>query len=210
MATTPKLTLYLTFSFFFFNDTATTEIYTLSLHDALPIYLLLERDQVVLGALGLARELGELGGEAVCLRREGVAAADERERGGVVVVLDRDVELAAHAVELGRLARELLGELAPHVEDAGGRVPELPVLRHALLDRRLVDRVGVAMLAPPDPAREDAAQQVRESRDDVHDDLLQWGSLVASSALMPSSRIFCCRFWRCMPISSAALVMLPP
>src|SRR2546429_5637070 len=26
------------FTFFFFNDTATTEIYTLSLHDALPIY----------------------------------------------------------------------------------------------------------------------------------------------------------------------------
>src|SRR5438309_4697731 len=28
----------LSFSFFFFNDTATTEIYTLSLHDALPIF----------------------------------------------------------------------------------------------------------------------------------------------------------------------------
>src|SRR2546429_4279457 len=28
---------YLCFFFFFFNDTATTEIYTLSLHDALPI-----------------------------------------------------------------------------------------------------------------------------------------------------------------------------
>src|SRR5437660_2097964 len=28
-------------SFFFFNDTATTEIYTLSLHDALPISVLL-------------------------------------------------------------------------------------------------------------------------------------------------------------------------
>src|SRR5258708_20704951 len=27
--------------FFFFNDTATTEIYTLSLHDALPIYRLI-------------------------------------------------------------------------------------------------------------------------------------------------------------------------
>src|SRR2546421_12500811 len=27
----------LVFTFFFFNDTATTEIYTLSLHDALPI-----------------------------------------------------------------------------------------------------------------------------------------------------------------------------
>src|SRR5439155_19793238 len=32
--------------FFFFNDTATTEIYTLSLHDALPIYYLRdERDR---------------------------------------------------------------------------------------------------------------------------------------------------------------------
>src|SRR5438876_10585905 len=29
--------LHISFSFFFFNDTATTEIYTLSLHDALPI-----------------------------------------------------------------------------------------------------------------------------------------------------------------------------
>src|SRR2546427_4654073 len=28
----------MSFFFFFFNDTATTEIYTLSLHDALPIY----------------------------------------------------------------------------------------------------------------------------------------------------------------------------
>src|SRR5262245_66185670 len=30
----------LSFFLFFFNDTATTEIYTLSLHDALPIYRL--------------------------------------------------------------------------------------------------------------------------------------------------------------------------
>src|SRR3712207_9539873 len=29
--------LYFFYRFFFFNDTATTEIYTLSLHDALPI-----------------------------------------------------------------------------------------------------------------------------------------------------------------------------
>src|SRR5205085_9641728 len=29
--------LFIFFFFFFFNDTATTEIYTLSLHDALPI-----------------------------------------------------------------------------------------------------------------------------------------------------------------------------
>src|SRR5256886_12987609 len=31
------LTLFTCLFFFFFNDTATTEIYTLSLHDALPI-----------------------------------------------------------------------------------------------------------------------------------------------------------------------------
>src|SRR2546421_11802358 len=33
------LALFPSFFFFFFNDTATTEIYTLSLHDALPISL---------------------------------------------------------------------------------------------------------------------------------------------------------------------------
>src|SRR5256885_16557883 len=31
------ITVHTSFFFFFFNDTATTEIYTLSLHDALPI-----------------------------------------------------------------------------------------------------------------------------------------------------------------------------
>src|SRR2546425_9609702 len=40
------------FFFFFFNDTATTEIYTLSLHDALPIYL------------AAARRRGRRGGRA--------------------------------------------------------------------------------------------------------------------------------------------------
>src|SRR6266487_4419202 len=38
------------FFFFFFNDTATTEIYTLSLHDALPIFAL---------EIALAHELDE-------------------------------------------------------------------------------------------------------------------------------------------------------
>src|SRR2546422_8155111 len=35
-------------SFFFFNDTATTEIYTLSLHDALPIWALANNPSIVL------------------------------------------------------------------------------------------------------------------------------------------------------------------
>src|SRR2546430_13261067 len=46
------------FFFFFFNDTATTEIYTLSLHDALPIYLSPERDCKAVSASAM-----EAGGE---------------------------------------------------------------------------------------------------------------------------------------------------
>src|SRR2546430_10328912 len=38
----------LLFLFFFFNDTATTEIYTLSLHDALPISLTMAAARVTL------------------------------------------------------------------------------------------------------------------------------------------------------------------
>src|SRR5256885_15450187 len=37
--------------FFFFNDTATTEIYTLSLHDALPIYAISQRHGVPISAI---------------------------------------------------------------------------------------------------------------------------------------------------------------
>src|SRR5437764_3590892 len=50
MLTVPAY-IFLSFFFFFFNDTATTEIYTLSLHDALPIY-----ETTVLKFNRLARE----------------------------------------------------------------------------------------------------------------------------------------------------------
>src|SRR5256885_13758381 len=45
------------FLFFFFNDTATTEIYTLSLHDALPIWVVAH----MLPALEGQRQLAHLG-----------------------------------------------------------------------------------------------------------------------------------------------------
>src|SRR5258706_8765922 len=44
----PEIMLISVFYFFFFNDTATTEIYTLSLHDALPISDLALVDQAFL------------------------------------------------------------------------------------------------------------------------------------------------------------------
>src|SRR2546430_12976465 len=53
------------FFFFFFNDTATTEIYTLSLHDALPISALGALSLKTLSMArysGLVSELGSVGG----------------------------------------------------------------------------------------------------------------------------------------------------
>src|SRR5256886_17061018 len=48
--------------FFFFNDTATTEIYTLSLHDALPIVLVLAvRRRMGLEGLFSAKQQHDLG-----------------------------------------------------------------------------------------------------------------------------------------------------
>src|SRR6266567_7666708 len=49
------LLLFLFLFFFFFNDTATTEIYTLSLHDALPICSLPDHYR---GAPALVRDSG--------------------------------------------------------------------------------------------------------------------------------------------------------
>src|SRR3712207_8023042 len=50
---------------FFFNDTATTEIYTLSLHDALPIFHLPDRHLVVAAHLDLRPQLAEVLHEVV-------------------------------------------------------------------------------------------------------------------------------------------------
>src|SRR2546430_13952062 len=48
--------------FFFFNDTATTEIYTLSLHDALPISHRLSRPSVLQDARAVEAEDDQAGG----------------------------------------------------------------------------------------------------------------------------------------------------
>src|SRR5258708_24773155 len=61
--------------FFFFNDTATTEIYTLSLHDALPISV-----GGTVGADAAERTVGGLGlGRLVAARATGVITARSEE-----------------------------------------------------------------------------------------------------------------------------------
>src|SRR2546429_4490561 len=62
------------FLFFFFNDTATTEIYTLSLHDALPIYVVRVDGQVRHGP----RVLGERDARALGFGLEGLEAQDRK------------------------------------------------------------------------------------------------------------------------------------
>src|SRR3712207_7690437 len=61
------------FAFFFFNDTATTEIYTLSLHDALPIC----GGRGVTGRLYRGSFRPENGGARVCLRPPQAARSEE-------------------------------------------------------------------------------------------------------------------------------------
>src|SRR3712207_8273959 len=62
--------------FFFFNDTATTEIYTLSLHDALPILLLLEGIEAAVGiALGDGRG-GVTGAQVLQRLEQGVGGGE--------------------------------------------------------------------------------------------------------------------------------------
>src|SRR6266446_4460929 len=58
---------------FFFNDTATTEIYTLSLHDALPISVCerRQRDQAQLDRHGLGRSFAQPGWQTARVRRIG-------------------------------------------------------------------------------------------------------------------------------------------
>src|SRR2546430_1954516 len=58
----PSRFFFLALCFFFFNDTATTEIYTLSLHDALPICLDARQQRVSIvhrRRLGVAALLGD-------------------------------------------------------------------------------------------------------------------------------------------------------
>src|SRR6266498_2373800 len=67
--------LFFVFFFFFFNDTATTEIYTLSLHDALPI----SGHGGSLNHLGVeVPDIDTVDAEQTRLAETGLASVDER------------------------------------------------------------------------------------------------------------------------------------
>src|SRR2546427_55162 len=90
--------------FFFFNDTATTEIYTLSLHDALPIWM-------TLPGHGVVREMLQLPDDVAPLAplHEAMLVTDALDVIGFltpVIVLVHD-----HRFMKGRKGRHVIGEL---------------------------------------------------------------------------------------------------
>src|SRR5256885_6342493 len=65
--------------FFFFNDTATTEIYTLSLHDALPIYAVDDVEVAIgVGVAHVARVQPALGVDRTRRRLRVIPVADRK------------------------------------------------------------------------------------------------------------------------------------
>src|SRR3989440_9010198 len=139
----------LVFFFFFFNDTATTEIYTLSLHDALPISL--GPIGAALGVLlghqfdehGEELQAGPFAGEDVAAIGERFFRATFRVMGCIAKADGRVSELEISA------ARAVMGELrldGPQVREAiagfsAGKLPafdlggELAALRRACRGR---------------------------------------------------------------------------
>src|SRR6266850_6936232 len=98
------------FFFFFFNDTATTEIYTLSLHDALPIG----------GAAGLDRGDDRRQPARVAAARDG-AAPSRRLDGTRSHDLLRTPVRRRRAAGVDRRLRGPLGDSRDGVADAAGR-----------------------------------------------------------------------------------------
>src|SRR2546428_12184192 len=107
----------LLFFVFFFNDTATTEIYTLSLHDALPISAVAE----VVDVVGVAAPLAQLDQVAddrdeVVFREDRVVLRDVHLEPLVDLVAAHPPQVVALGVEekaLQRLPRRLeIGRLA--------------------------------------------------------------------------------------------------
>src|SRR3712207_5719259 len=114
--------------FFFFNDTATTEIYTLSLHDALPIF----------------EQHAELGVDVLDVLLQPVLQVVGLEHAdlGVEAVEERDV---------ARLVRDLRAQEEPHLLVGRGAHDRAELRRHPLLadeERRQAVHALEALLGP--------------------------------------------------------------
>src|SRR3712207_9200639 len=101
---------------FFFNDTATTEIYTLSLHDALPILAVNERQRK--RAIGkLQRELHTLKGKRVALLGLSFKPNTDDLREAPSLVIARSLDsLGARVVGYDPVAAKAAARLVPELK----------------------------------------------------------------------------------------------
>src|SRR5256885_16313503 len=108
--------------FFFFNDTATTEIYTLSLHDALPISLRQEIGDADTRGRRRKRRDGGVGAERLARRVAPVPPGRTRSRRLAV-----DFEQALHEVDDPevRQPRARIGRRPPSPRQAQARLRAL-------------------------------------------------------------------------------------
>ena len=95
--------------FFFFNDTATTEIYTLSLHDALPIYMHLGRDYV----LNDRDIIGIFNLETTTITPRGREFLNYAQKNGAVVSLSDELPQSYVLADGAVVDRGYLSELSP-------------------------------------------------------------------------------------------------
>src|SRR3989441_12850537 len=92
---------YSFFFFFFFNDTATTEIYTLSLHDALPICAIVQRGPCVGDWVVGVQEADNA---TIRVIEGDIAVQLPRRRRGLVRATERLARSEEHTSELQSLA----------------------------------------------------------------------------------------------------------
>src|SRR5258707_7756745 len=124
------------FPFFFFNDTATTEIYTLSLHDALPIYRGLTNRNRISGIPG--RTSGRLIAKSISIKGRGCRSGG---RAGKAIELTWG---GLRRVPISEL-REPRGDLTATQESADGIVGQaVGKASEALQGRKAEQRIGRA------------------------------------------------------------------
>src|SRR6266540_1905831 len=144
------ITCFLFFFFFFFNDTATTEIYTLSLHDALPISHPGRRDRADPDpGAGRVAEPGH-GGRGVPVRGGAAAAPQRRVAGGPHLGSGARHSLAAHGREGVRVhAGSPVGRARRRAAPGHVRRDRLRRGPHDRRDPRAGGRVETGHRAPP-------------------------------------------------------------
>src|SRR5215207_1579775 len=137
-----SIVLWFFFFFFFFNDTATTEIYTLSLHDALPISV---------AAAAIAHHVpGDPEGERADEDEQDRRVGEKGDAQPLIAALADLLEEEAHSESPEQQADERQHQVEPdrpkrqgeHGEDTGrNRPPVRPVPRQQRVDAaRFSDR----------------------------------------------------------------------